>query len=76
MSTTKERPRIGGFEWRRQRPAALAVFDARYDEDGNRGTWEGDRPWTVIGSTQAGDIWEEFDTHTEAVAYAFKEAGK
>ena len=63
-------PRIGTTEWIHARAdTACAVFNGAYGPDGKPlDTYED--PWTVV--TPDGE-WEYFPTHTEALAYAFKE---
>lgn len=77
MSTTKERlPRIAGFDWRIKRPDAIAVYNAGYHENGGR-IQIGEKPWTIIGTNGKGEpIWDTFNTHAEALTYAFKAASK
>ena len=61
-------PRVGGYNWEKARPKALAVYNAAYSPSGNP-LPKGDKPWTVIGPT----TWETFATWDQAINYAFRE---
>jgi len=67
----EERGRIGGEEWTNRRPAlTTAIFNANYGQSGRFNEWYSN-PWTVIGPIG----FERFNTHAEAVAWAFKKVG-
>lgn len=70
MPTEERPPRIGGWEWQKARPHAIAVYNGGYSPSGHR-LPIGDKPWTVVGPNQ---LWATFPTHVEAISFAFKEA--
>ena len=69
--TTRERPRVGGYQWEQARPKAIAVYNGNYSLSGQ---WTGPflRPWIVTGPR----VFEVFPTHSEALQYALKKAGQ
>lgn len=68
----KEKPgRIGGVRWQSDRPHAIGVYTAAYTPSG-RPINHGPDPWIAAGPK----VFEAFPTHAEAIAYAFREAGK
>ena len=60
--------RIGTPEWHKTRPGFTAIYNANFTRAGRK---YGDYPdpWTLIGP----DVYKSFETHAEALAYAFKE---
>lgn len=69
----KDKPRIGECDWIHARPDVTAVFNGAYGTDGTLLGGAGNKPWTVM---RPDGVWEHFQTHAEAVNYAFQEAEK
>lgn len=66
--STNEKPRIGGAGWVGLRPNTTAIYNADYLPSGPRyGHFL--KPWTVI----APDDYRTFETHAEAIAWAFSQ---
>jgi hypothetical protein len=61
--------RIAGNDWMEKRADhATAVWNGHYSVEGGQILWD-TKPWCVMTPTS----FQSFDTHAEALAYAFKE---
>jgi len=64
-------PRIGGEDWREQRPHTLGIYNGNYAPSGQR-IGDFPNPWNAIGP----DNDALFPTHAEALAWVLQEARK
>jgi len=64
-------PRIGGENWREQRPHTLGIYNGNYSPSGLR-IGDFPNPWNAIGP----DNDALFPTYAEALAWVLQEARK